>query len=296
MLFNRNRITVLTYHRTIDEPWYEDSLSVKLFEKQIKFLAKHSNVLSVEDIFGFKHSIGGTLITFDDGYIDNVDVALPILQKYGVKACFFLTSTGIEEGVLWVDKIIQIIKCCSESSIKIKIGSEFVFDVSKDVNKHVVINKIISLLKYETLHYRELIIGELQRKYGPKAYKRVLLDKNNVKQLIDAGMEIGGHTRAHPILIQETEALAKKEIELNKAYLESEFDLSLRFFAYPNGKIGKDYDKRHIEMVKNCGYKFAFSTDFGDVNKSTLINAPHSLMRKPPNKGSFCKFIINNIF
>jgi peptidoglycan/xylan/chitin deacetylase (PgdA/CDA1 family) len=70
------------------------------FERQIRFLKKHYNILHPAELYGWLHGRDGAkgekavLITFDDGYEDNYLNALPILKKYDCPAIFFI-STGL---------------------------------------------------------------------------------------------------------------------------------------------------------------------------------------------------------
>jgi len=89
---------ILAYHRV--NPWYpEDALTVlpENFERQIKYLLKRFNSVSAEDYFsgGSKDISGSLLITFDDGYADNLWHAMPVLKKLGIKPVIFLTVNYI---------------------------------------------------------------------------------------------------------------------------------------------------------------------------------------------------------
>ena len=90
-----------------------------------------------------------------------------------------------------------------------------------------------------------------------------------VRQLHDAGMEIGGHTLTHPILASIDDAAARTEIAEGKAKLEAIIDTPLRLFAYPNGKPGKDYLSAHVKMIKDAGFEAAVSTAWGAARQDS---------------------------
>lgn len=86
-LYNEG-LVVLNYHSV--HPSHHYSMTPDLFDKQMSWLAAREHVVGrVEDAVPGKRSV---MITFDDGFEDNVTHALPILQKYGLIATFFLTT------------------------------------------------------------------------------------------------------------------------------------------------------------------------------------------------------------
>ncbi|HEX5765449.1 MAG TPA: polysaccharide deacetylase family protein, partial [Woeseiaceae bacterium] len=101
------RASVLIFHRVLRE---RDSLRpnepiIEEFETLIRFLADNFRVRllreAVADVADGSDDGHSVAITFDDGYADNVDNALPVLRKYGVPATFFITSDTLETGVMW---------------------------------------------------------------------------------------------------------------------------------------------------------------------------------------------------
>ena len=86
---------------SILETGYKDN-----FEKQIKFYKKHFHFSYPDEFFENSNNSHSALITFDDGYKDNHDIALPVLQKYDAKAIFFVvTSLTGSNDMLMHDKI-----------------------------------------------------------------------------------------------------------------------------------------------------------------------------------------------
>lgn len=85
-----------------------------------------------------------------------------------------------------------------------------------------------------------------------------------VKELSDAGMEIGSHTLDHPYLSKTKPArLVKYEIRKSRQVLTMNLDIPIRFFAYPSGA----YNKETADIVKNSGYLSAVTTDHGIYHK-----------------------------
>ena len=97
-LTNRQRVTVLLYHRVSDSVRDTLTVGVEQFERQMVDVKRHSRVVTIEDIVRCKVSRRSlrpiVAVTFDDGYRDNYEYAAPILLRCGVPAAFFV-STGL---------------------------------------------------------------------------------------------------------------------------------------------------------------------------------------------------------
>jgi len=95
-------LTVIAYHR-VNDLVYDDSpdkVSTAQFESQIKYLKDNCRVITFSEAIRIKErnvkSSDAVIITFDDGYIDNYINVVPILNKYGLKACFFISTDLID--------------------------------------------------------------------------------------------------------------------------------------------------------------------------------------------------------
>ena len=95
------------------------------------------------------------------------------------------------------------------------------------------------------------------------------LTNDQVKQLGDAGIEIGAHTRTHPILAMLKLADARQEIQASKDALETLTGKPVRYFAYPNGRPEIDYRLEHRDFVKSIGFEGAVSTQWGVASESS---------------------------
>ncbi len=110
-------ITVLTYHRVArrDDPTVLDEGVVDVTPDQLarhlKFIKRWFDPIGIDQLCAFARGRGRLpknplMVTFDDGYLDNHDVALPILVKHGVRAVFFLATDYIERRRLyWWDRV-----------------------------------------------------------------------------------------------------------------------------------------------------------------------------------------------
>jgi peptidoglycan/xylan/chitin deacetylase (PgdA/CDA1 family) len=115
-LTTKTRATILMYHSvpTADEARWMDPancMSPARFEQQMAFLARRRHVISLRALVemleeGKPFQPGTVVVTFDDGYLNNLTVAAPILDRHGIPATIFLNTGSIETGTnQWVDEV-----------------------------------------------------------------------------------------------------------------------------------------------------------------------------------------------
>src|SRR5262252_433736 len=124
-------ITVLTYHRVGPGPSVSRidanvvTVSAEVFDRQLDFVKQHFDIVTVEDIVaaidgGVTLPPSPLLITFDDGYRDNFDVALPLLRKHRLSATFFVATRFVDERRLfWWDRINYLLKASSRAKVEL---------------------------------------------------------------------------------------------------------------------------------------------------------------------------------
>lgn len=100
----RPRVRILTYHRFGDVPHDPFCVEPEAFADQMRWIADQGICISLDDLAGFLRSQrpvpdGAVLITIDDGYRSTYDIALPILEQYGLPAVSYI-SAGILDGSL----------------------------------------------------------------------------------------------------------------------------------------------------------------------------------------------------
>ena len=114
-----------------------------------------------------------------------------------------------------------------------------------------------------------------------------------------AGMQIGAHTVSHPILARLDEAEARREIVRSKDDLESITGRPVSLFAYPNGRPGRDYTARDVELARGAGFGCAVSTSPGAVRAARYPDLSFQLPRFTPwdrTAGAFGARLVRNLF
>lgn len=251
------RLSILIYHRVLPspDPLLPDLPDVHQFDRQMCILRRGFRVLPLS--VAIEHLHQGTLparaaaLTFDDGYADNAEYALPILLRHGLSATFFIASAYLDGGQMWNDHVIAYAR-------------------RNKMSVHQL-DDMLRQLKYLPFDGRQRVAESLT----PTADPCLMLRSHQVKALAAAGMEIGAHTHQHPILSRMGDDDARRDIARGKAVLEGITQQAVSLFAYPNGKPGLDYDQRHVAMVADAGFKAACSTAPGVAYEgSDLLQLP----------------------
>lgn len=273
LLGKENRICIITYHRILDryDPLLESEPDVATFTWQMEVLASCFNVLPLhEAITALREGRvppRAVCISFDDGYRSTHDLALPILKRLGLPATVFVTSGFLDEGSMWNDRIVEAVRRIPEGKLDLQEVEMGVKSLSSLKDRINIANKINDDCKYLSPEGRIKVITTLEKLVAQPPVASLMLTREMVTSLSRNNIEIGGHTVTHPILTKLSDDAARQEILENKRLLEELTGKSLRLFAYPNGKVGMDFDQRHVQMVEAAGYSAAFTTALGAANK-----------------------------
>jgi peptidoglycan/xylan/chitin deacetylase (PgdA/CDA1 family) len=268
----RGRLAVMIYHRVLErpDPLFPGEPDAARFDAQLSLMKRWFNVLPLPDaIRGLREGClpaRSLTITFDDGYADNCAVGLPILQRHGVRAAFFIATDYLDGGRMWNDTVIEAVRGWSLPALDVTdlgLGQHPFGTVDE---KSRAISSILNQLKYLPQGEREAKAASLARRSDTALPDRLMLTSDQVRQLHQAGMTLGAHTASHPILACLPDEQARSDIVEGKARLERTIGESVRFFAYPNGRPGQDYHASHVRMVREAGFEAAFSTAIGTAD------------------------------
>jgi peptidoglycan/xylan/chitin deacetylase (PgdA/CDA1 family) len=257
------------YHRVLaaaDELHTWDP-TARQFEQQMQVLSTCFAPLALAD--AVDRLASGTLppravaVTFDDGYADNVDVALPILKQSGVPATFFIATAYLDGSRMWNDRVVEAVRASRDVALDAGPVSLGRLPLSSVDERRHAIQALLAALKHLPPAEREARTSELERRLGGTSATRLMMDEDGVRTLHRAGMDIGAHTRTHPILTALSAQEARSEIVQSRDDLRAIVGSDVPLFAYPNGKPGGDYRSEHVRMVEEAGFRAAFSTAAG---------------------------------
>lgn len=262
----------MIFHRVLaaPDPLCPGEVDAQRFDRICHWVRRWFNVLPLDEAEGRRRQ--GTLperamsLTFDDGYADNHDLALPILQRHGLSATFFVAAGFLDGGCMWNDIVIEAVRRTARPTLDLEgvadlpLGRHTVVSL---VDKRSTIDNLIRNLKYQPQSHRKRAVDEIARCAGVEAPADLMMSRAQLRALRDAGMTIGAHTVSHPILARLEPAAAADEIGRGKRMLETLLDEPVTLFAYPNGKPGEDFADEHVAMAREAGFDAAVTTAWG---------------------------------
>ena len=279
------RLSILIYHQVLPErdPLRPDAPDIASFDWQMDLLARHTDVLSlpeaVQRLKAGKLPPRATVVTFDDGYADNHDHALPILKKHGIPATFFIATGYLNGGCMFNDAITEAIRDARQDTLdltELGLGTHSLRTLNERAE---AVATIVRATKFLPPEVRRSTVREVVSAAGSRPPTQLMMTDNQVRALQEAGMTIGAHTVTHPILQRVDDDTAWREISESRAHLTELCDRPVEFFAYPNGKPGQDYQFRDRDLVQKAGFRAAVCTSGG---VSIPGHDPYQLARFTP--------------
>jgi peptidoglycan/xylan/chitin deacetylase (PgdA/CDA1 family) len=276
----RARLSVLIFHRVLPapDPLFPQEMHATRFSEICGWLRNMFNVLPLDE--AAQRLQAGTLpsraaaVTFDDGYADNCQVAMPILKRHQLTAAFFVSTGFIDGGCMWNDVVIEAVRQTRRSSLQLEdvLGQRFAHvQVESSEDKRDAISAMIGHLKYLPVAARLECVGQLASKAEVTPPTDLMMTSDELRTLHRAGMQIGAHTVSHPILATLDRTSATREISEGKMVLEKILGDRVRLFAYPNGKPSVDYTPESVAIVRELGFDAACSTHWAAATADTDV-------------------------
>jgi len=265
----RGRLSILIYHRVPAEPdpMLAGEVDAARFAEQMSLLASNFNVLPLSE--AAQRLPRGDLparaacVTFDDGYADNHDVALPILQRFGIPATFFVTTGFLDGGRMWNDTIIESIRRIPEPMLVLTDLGLDTYSLNTIEERRATAQLLLKAIKHRPYAERSEIVEKIATLSAQPLPDGLMMTRSQVRALHDAGMEVGGHTVTHPILARIPREQAEREMREGKEVLEGVLGAPVQLFAYPNGRPIEDFGTEHVALARKLGFRAAVTTSWG---------------------------------
>jgi peptidoglycan/xylan/chitin deacetylase (PgdA/CDA1 family) len=275
----RSWLTVVVYHsvRPADTPFDAGVIDAtpQTLDAHLAFLRRYFAVVDLDALLAALS--GGpplppnpALVTFDDGYRDNYTIALPILQRHGLRACFFVATGYLgERRTFWWDRIAYLLNCSSRERISVVYPRPLELDLVRA--KRQSLQLLLRLVKdVRGLDLERFLVGVAAAAGVPwtraddrRFADELLMTWDQVRELRRAGMHVQSHTRTHRVLQTLRPAEITDELRGSREALERELGEPIRAIAYPVGPpIADRADLR--AAVAATGYRVGFS--MGGVN------------------------------
>lgn len=270
----RQRLQIFIFHRVHAhaDPLYPSEVSADEFDRICRWMASWFQVMALDEaVQALGKGVlpdGAACITFDDGYADNHDVALPILRRHGLCATFFIATDYLDGGRMWNDTVVEALRGATVDTIDVSdlgLGSLHELPCASMQGRRDSVRQALSALKYlEPAHRQEMAL-ELARRACSRLPDHLMLTSAQVRGLHAFGMQIGAHTASHPILARVDAQDSFREMQDSRDRLMQLVGQPVNLFAYPNGIPGTDFLPRDVELARRAGFKAAVTTAWGSA-------------------------------
>jgi peptidoglycan/xylan/chitin deacetylase (PgdA/CDA1 family) len=280
-------LLVLTYHRIGDAgttPYYGPvySASAADFAAEVRAVRDRYRVLTLDDTIALSGDqfLGlrepSLLITLDDGYRDNFDVAFPILRDLNVPATFFLPTGFMRDPRLpWWDHIAHVINCSKEPVLRLDWPEPLAIDLGQAPRASSIARVVQTYLAHHVAD-EDRFRAHVEERAGvtvdePALGRALFMSWDDARALAAGGMGVGSHGNRHLELARLSEKEQQNELAESKRILESELGRATAALAYPYGWPGT-FDATTQQLAGEEGYQVAFASTEG-------VNRPGSIDR-----------------
>ncbi len=262
----RRHLLVLCYHGVVaEEPsdrfGYGNTVSAEEFRLHLEYLARHFRPVSVDDVAGGEFPERAALVTFDDGYRNNLTEAAPVLLRAGVPCAFFVSTGYIgTRNVLWTDEVIGRILNWRCGRLTLPGGGDC--EVPGELAaRRALASQVKEQCKRLDWSVTRAWIEMLRGISDPPSPNSELWDFmtwDEVRTLHSQGFAIGSHTVNHPILTRIGPKELAAEMTGSKAAIERELGAPCRAIAYPNGGPA-DVSAEVFAAARTAGFEMGFT-------------------------------------
>jgi len=282
---------ILLYHRVFDAASDPQRLCVspKHFADHLDYLRRNYPVLSLKQLSSALRKgrlpRRGVVLTFDDGYSDNLLNAKPLLERYDTPATFFITTGYLgSRREFWWDELERLLLSVElPNTLRVVVdGKEYAWNMGewaelslKEISayeewnvesqetptpRHRAYRDLHRLLRLMGHMGREAILTDLRTQIGDAGNSRTahsVMTPSEILNLSESKLvEIGSHTATHQALATQTYEVQYNELRESKARLEGILGRPVISLAYPYGSLC-DVGKKILRIVQNVGYEIA---------------------------------------
>lgn len=301
--FFQHRALILLYHRVASlrsDPW---SLAVTPahFGEHVEILRRYARPARLQQLTRAlaegKTLHRSVVVTFDDGYADNLVSAKPLLERHDVPATVFVATGAIGGGrEFWWDELGRVLlepgTLPAELDVRVDetrftwtLGEAAHYDQEAALRdrhwrageeapsaRHALYRALWERLRCSPAGARERTMNELLEWSGVGVAVRPshrTLSSDDVAALANGGLvDVGAHTVTHPMLSALSAAAQRDEIERSKTRLDEILDRPVTSFSYPYGGRA-DFSRETVDAVRHARFHCACSTHADTVARQS---------------------------
>ena len=258
---------ILMYHSVTDQqiaPFIEPEYAISSvdFALQMRFLKQHCQVISMSDLLRKlenqeRIAPNTAVITFDDGYLNNLQIAAPILQKYQLPATLFLCTGYVARAqAQWIDELYCLLRYRSCDQL---VYAGHVYNLCNPKAYQTCHANISRQLLSACVAQRKQIFDNIREQLKPQTSPpKLTLNWDDVRYLKTHYplFELGLHSHDHRDLTALDASQLQQELSLCMQTFEQQMGCQPQFFSYPYGR----HNKEMAAVLKDMGIKAAVIT------------------------------------
>ena len=210
-------------------------------------------------------------ITFDDGYLDNFSLALPVLKSENVTATFFIATSYLDGSAMFNDIVRHAIKTTDASVFIDPFRASVPVQLGTSISRSNLTRVLIEKLKYLSPNVRDEHANQIAASLHVQAPVNLMMRPPHLKSLLSEGMSIGSHTHRHIVATTVSETDFRNDVAQSVNELRMVTGIESKLFAFPNGRTGTDQSSIHIDIIKKLGFEIALTTDLGSVQPASNV-------------------------
>lgn len=267
------RCTVFLYHGVAPDdgkpfaPNREKFVSPAAFERQLRFLKRQFDVVPLGEALATlerRCPLGArtAVITFDDGYLNNLTLAYPVLKAYRLPFTIFLVTGYLgDQRTVWWDELERMIAACGRSAIVTAGGVGERYDLGRPAEKLRLFHRVAAAILSSSGTGRDVLpeVAQALDFRAPPRTTPLFLSWMDVKELArDPLVEFGSHSVSHAIVSRLPKDRLAEEIVESKREIEAAVGREVTAFAYPYGRPA-DFSTHAIAALRTAGYRCALT-------------------------------------
>jgi len=291
---------VLGYHRVVEDFTRESRYSIpamlissRMLEKHLDWLGQHYQFVSMREACSRLTSREpfprpSAVVTFDDGYQDFHQNAMPLLNRKGIPATVFVVTGLVGTDKPQIHDALYLLLATAQflwrkpaeefaallSTLGIRTQEPLNFQSLFSQNPFALTGKLLDLLRGSDIQciVQALEAGLPGRIFEPEGLRP--LSWQMLKDMRQKEFEIGSHTATHALLTNESMVKVLQELKSSRLELEAGLGDKVPYFSYPDGR----FHSQVVSAVKSCGYAFAFSTCTHRDPEYPLLTIPRKVL------------------
>jgi peptidoglycan/xylan/chitin deacetylase (PgdA/CDA1 family) len=282
-----DRLLIVAWHN-VERTWNYPAApgaGVRGFEQQLLRLRRLGTVVPLASALrqlatGQPLPPRAIALTFDDGYRDNLELGVPVLERLGLPATFFLVP-GILSGTVrpWWEEVAWALARTRKTAVE---WDGRVLPAGGRAGRRSL-EWLTDRLKQQDQAGRGRAVAELLERLEPDGeldHRELFLGWDGARELVRRGFSIGAHSMDHAILARETPTAQLRDLVESRQRLQAELGVDVDLLAYPNGK-GSDYDAATVDAARRAGYAHALTARAGWNSPATPIFEARRLVLEP---------------